>query len=380
MYIPRSIEPTITKYLFKGKILIIYGARQVGKTTLVKHILANTPTHPSTYINCDEGDYARALQEADTSTKLRQIIGNRPLVVLDEAQRIDGIGIKLKLLVDTYPEQQVIATGSSAFELGQTIVEPLTGRSIEFLLHPLSLAELRAASTESTDLDIDRVMDTLLVYGQYPDVYAASSIEQKQITINSIAANYLYKDILRFQNLRGAQTIQRLLEAIALQIGSEVSYNELASLIGISKDTVASYIDILEKAFIVFRLPPFHRNKRKELGKLRKIFFYDTGIRNAIIRNQNAISLRNDTGALWENFVIAEMKKRQTYPMTQTRLYFWRTYDQQEVDIVEESGNKINGFEIKWEQGRKSAPKSWQELYPQATWFVINRRTYPQVI
>lgn len=377
MYIPRSVETKITDYLFKGKVLIIYGARQVGKTTMVKNILARNRAHPSSYINCDEGDYARALQEADTSTKLRQIIGDRPLVVLDEAQRIDGIGLKLKLLVDTYPNQQIIATGSSSFELGQTIIEPLTGRSIEFLLYPLSLAELR---TVSTAREIDRTLDTLLVYGAYPDVYAAPSMEQKQITVNSITSNYLYKDILRFQNLKGAQTIQRLLEALALQIGNEVSYNELASLIGISKDTAASYIDILEKAFIVFRLPPLHRNRRKELGKLRKIYFYDTGIRNAIIRNQNALSLRNDIGALWENFIIAEMKKRHMYPSRQSRLFFWRTYDQQEVDVVEESGERIKGYEIKWERPRKSAPKSWRDLYPEASWSVIHRHNYQHVI
>lgn len=369
MYIKREIEDKLKENLFKGKIIVVYGARQVGKTTLVKKILLDLPDLTSRYINCDEADYQRMLFEAETSTQLKAIIGDSKLVVIDEAQRIKNIGLKLKLLVDNFPDQQIIATGSSSFELADEVAEPLTGRSVNFWLYPLSLSEIRPLFEE---VEIKRRLENFLVYGNYPAVFEAGSLEEKKVIISSIAANYLYKDILRFQKLKNADIVRKLLEALALQIGNEVSYNELSSLVGVSKKTIASYIEILEKAFIIFRLRPFSRNLRKELGKLRKIYFCDLGVRNILINNLNPLSLRSDIGQLWENFVVAEKMKKIYYPGNLNKFYFWRTYDKAEVDLVEDKEGKLFGYEIKWKEAHRSAPKSWQKTYPQASWQVIN--------
>jgi predicted AAA+ superfamily ATPase len=373
-YIIRQIEPLIEDNLYKGDVLILYGARQVGKTTLVRHILAKIPAEASRYLNCDEGDIQKLFSEANTSVALRRIIGDRHLVVLDEVQRIRNIGSKLKLLVDTFPEQQIIATGSSSFELANEVVEPLTGRSREFWLYPLSAPELFPGGSR---LDFDRELESLLVYGSYPLVYLAQSYDEKKLQLKKIAANYLYKDILKFQNLRNFETVRKLLEALALQVGHEVSYTELGGLIGVSKQTVSAYVDILEKAFIVFKVRPFSRNLRKELSKLRKIYFYDLGIRNALINNLNPLSLRGDVGALWENFVIAEKRKAANFIGNQAPLYFWRTHDGQEIDLVEERGGRLFGHEIKWSKPRRKAPVSWSKTYPDASWGVISRQNFP---
>jgi|SRR3989338_2476334 len=370
MYIKRQIEPLIIKNLFKGDIVIIYGARQTGKTTLVKRILKFNPKISSCYFNCDEGDVQKLFSEAETSVALKRIVGNSRLAVLDEAQKIRNIGVKLKLLIDSYPGQQIIATGSSSFDLANEVVEPLTGRSREFWLYPLSVREIFSKKDE---LGFGRERENLLVYGSYPRVFRGLTIEEKRLQLQKITSNYLYKDILKFQSLKNSETVRKLLEALALQAGSEVSYTELGQLLGISKQTAAAYIDILEKAFIIFKVRPFSRNLRKELGKLRKIYFYDLGVRNALINNFNPLSIRGDIGALWENFVAAERKKRSNFVGNITPLYFWRTYDGQEVDLVEEKEGKLFGYEIKWAKARKKAPKAWRETYSQASWEVITK-------
>ena len=371
MYIQRLIETEVKASLYKGKIIIIYGARQVGKTTLVKKILSDLPGTESLYLNCDEGDIQKLFRDSITSTALKQIIGDKKLVVIDEAQRIKDIGVKLKLLVDNFPNQQVIATGSSSFELANEVIEPLTGRNIQFALYPLSLPELAGIWD---NLEINRQLETFLVYGSYPAVIE-KSLEEKRSIILQISQDYLYKDILKFDNIKSSEIIVKLLQALALQIGSEVSYNELANLIGVNKQTIANYISLLEKAFIIFRLSPYSGNMRKAIGKLRKIYFFDLGIRNAIINNQNPLSIRDDIGKLWENFIISEKYKQQLGLGFKTNYYFWRTYDKQEVDLVEDIGGKLYGWEIKWSAKSKKPPKAWTK-YKNSTWQIINKENY----
>ena len=329
MYIPRQIEPKIVENLFKGDIVIIYGARQVGKTTLVRKIIENQSNLSTKYLNCDEGDIQKIFSEADTSTSLKRIIGDAKLVVLDEAQRIRNIGLKLKLLVDNFPGQQIVATGSSSFDLSNEVKEPLTGRCREFWLYPLTSSEMFPSGD---NLEFSRNLETILIYGSYPKVFESVSSEDKKIQIEKIVSSYLYKDVLKFQSLKNAEIVRKLLEALALQIGNEVSYNELSNLLRISRQTVESYVEILEKAFVIFKIIPYSRNLRKEIGKLRKIYFYDLGVRNALVDSLKPLSLRNDIEALWENFVVAEFKKRNNFITNIKNLYFWRIYDRQEED------------------------------------------------
>jgi len=372
MYIPRSIEPDLKKSLFKGKIIIIYGPRQAGKTTLVKKLISETKK-PTGYFNCDEGDIRDLLNAAGTSSQLKQIIGNNAIVVFDETQRIENAGLKLKLLIDNFPQQQIIATGSSSFELADKITEPLTGRNFQFILPPLSISELLAVWGK---IETSRQLENLILYGGYPAVVNCAGITAKIIRIKQLAGDNLYKDILKFFSLKGSEIVRKLLEGLALQIGQEVSYEELGNLAGINKQTAMSYVGILEKAFIVFRLRPFSRNLRKEINKMHKIFFYDTGVRNALINNFNPISLRNDRGQIWENFVIAERRKRQYWAGNSLNNYFWRTYDQQEIDLIEEKNGQLLAMEIKWNKERKSPPKIWQETYPNSQWQSINRENF----
>ena len=371
MYIKRKLEEVIKANLFQGKIVVVYGARQVGKTTLVRKIAGEIGDTYS-YLNCDELDILSRLQNAETSEALKQIVGNQKLVVIDEAQRVKNIGLKLKLMVDNFPNTQIIATGSSSFDLANEVNEPLTGRSFEFWLFPLRLDELFDSGKV---IEANRKLDTLLIYGSYPDIYKLESDELKAQRIKYLAANYLYKDILKFNNIKNSETVLKLLQALALQIGSEVSYNELANMVGVSKKTVTDYVELLEKAFIVFRLAPYSGNLRKAIGKLRKIYFLDLGVRNAIINNFNPLQIRDDVGKLWENFVISEKYKRQLGLGFRTNYYFWRTYDKQEVDLVENRGGKLRGWEIKWSGKDKRPPGAWMG-YKDASWKIINRDNY----
>ena len=373
MYINRQIEPLVQKNLFKGDIIVIYGARRVGKTTLVENIIKSSPDLNPKYLNCDEGDIQRMISEADTSSSLKNIFGDSKLVVFDEAQRIRNIGLKLKLLVDNFPETQIIATGSSSFDLANEVKEPLTGRSREFWLYQLSSKEMFSADNY---LGFNREIENLLIYGSYPAVFSSHSHEEKKIQLGKIASNYLYKDILKFQNLKDSEIARKILEALALQLGQEVSYNELSSLIGISKQTVENYIELFEKAFIVFKVTPYSRNLRKEIGKLRKIYFFDLGIRNYLIDSLKPLSIRNDVGPLWENFVVAEKKKESNFIGNTNKLYFWRTYDGQELDLLVEKDGKIDGFEIKWSKDKFRVPKAFGETYPNVKVSLVNKENY----
>lgn len=371
MYIQRQLEPEIKNSLFKGKIIIVYGARQVGKTTLVRKI-AQDFDQPFGYLNCDELDILSQFQLADNSVALRQMMGNTKLVIIDEAQRVKNIGLKLKLLIDNYPELQLLVTGSSSLDLANEVSEPLTGRCDEFWLFPLSVRELWQNSDSITR---GRDLDKWLIYGSYPGVWNLESNEEKSIKVKQLATNYLYKDVLKFNETKNSEIILKLLQALALQIGSEVSFNELASTVGISKQTVASYIELLEKVFVVFSLKPYSGNMRQALNKKRKIYFLDVGIRNAIINNQNPLAIRDDVGKLWENFVIAEKYKSQLGLGYKTNLYFWRTYEGQEVDLVEEKMGKLFGWEIKLKGKRKKQPKDWG-LYKNSSWIEIDRENF----
>jgi len=373
MSVKRIIQTKIEKDLFKGKISIIYGARQVGKTTLAKEIQKKY-TENSLYLNCDEPDVRDALTNK-TSTELKSFLGNKKLVIIDEAQRVENIGLTLKLLADNFPETQILATGSSAFDLSNKISEPLTGRKNEYYLYPFSLEELKFIYSE---MEIDRILERRIVFGMYPEIVQGGGKPEQNL--KSLALSYTYKDILQYQYIKNPEILEKLLRALALQIGNEVSYNELSEIIGIDKNTVASYIQLLEKTFIIFRLGPFSRNLRNELKKLRKIYFYDTGIRNALINNFNPLNLRQDVGALWENFIISERVKYNQNNFLDKNIYFWRTTSGQEIDYIEEGNGKIAGFEMKWQKDKFKKPKLFLDAYVGSDAELINKNSYKKFI
>jgi len=370
-YIQRSIEKQINDRLFKEKVVIVYGARQVGKTTLVKKILQDF-SGKSKYLNCELLSVQRGLLELEAE-KLRSFLGDYKLVVLDEAQSIPNIGNVLKIMVDTFPQMQIIATGSSSFDLLQKISEPLTGRSSTFILYPISLKEIK----ESKDLFFAQAkMESMLRFGSYPEIIALDEMAAKE-RLNEITSNYLYKDILQFEGLKRSSVMKNLLQALALQLGQEVSYQELAAKLGINRLTVVKYIDILEQSFVVFVLRSFSRNKRKEISKSIKVYFYDLGIRNSLIENYNALDIRNDTGPLWENFCIIERKKANEDNLRFSNLYFWRTYDQKEIDLVEERDGKLFAYECKWKKESKvKKPTDFLVSYPDSEFNVIDSGNY----
>jgi hypothetical protein len=372
--IQRSIQSQIESRLFKGKAIIIYGARQVGKTTLIREIQKKYPATDSLYINCDEPDLRVNLTEV-TSTALKELIGRKKIVFIDEAQRVKNIGITLKLFVDNFPERQVVATGSSSLDLSNEIAEPLTGRKYEFHLFPFALAEL---SQKYSKLELNRLLEKRIIFGMYPEI--VEKPDEAETLLKSLAASYLYKDVLQFQSLKRPELLEKLLTALALQVGSEVSYTELANLLGVNKDTVANYIQLLEKAFVIFRLSPFSRNLRSELTKLRKIYFYDTGIRNALINNFNPLSFRQDVGPLWENFMISERMKRNFNRGNHVNIYFWRTHQQQEIDYLEEHGGTLAGFEFKWKGGKRRIPKIFLETYTGSRVEFVDNQNYSDFV
>lgn len=368
-YIPRILEKRIKERLFKGKVIIVYGARQVGKSTLVKHILAEYGDE-GRYLNCELMSVVNGLSELEAD-KIKAYLGNYKLIVLDEAQNIPDIGKVLKIMVDTYPETQIIATGSSSFDLAQNISEPLTGRCFRFILYPLSLQELKQ---EGGLVEVEGRLENLMRFGSYPEIVTLGENAARE-RLQEIASDYLYKDVLKFEGIRKATLIKTLLQSLALQLGQEVSYNELANKLGVSRHTVEKYLDILEQSFVIFRLNSFSRNMRKEISKAVKIYFYDLGIRNSLIENFNRLEIRNDTGELWENFCILERRKYFENNLKSVSSYFWRTYDQKELDYVEEADGKIIGFEFKWNAGKVKYPKEFMEKY-QAKVEVINNKNY----
>lgn len=339
--IPRILFENLLNRLFKGKAIIILGARQTGKTSLVRRLMAECP-EVSVFLNADRLEVRRQLTDASTATLVR-LCGNARLVVIDEAQRVKNIGLTLKLFTDELPHIQVVATGSSAFELANEINEPLTGRKWEFFLFPIAWSELVAATSP---LEARAQLETRLIYGMYPDVINQSGQEREVLL--SLSGSYLYKDVFEFRGVRKPEVLSQLLQAIALQLGSEVSYNELAQLLGVDKNTISNYLDLLEKSYIIFRLMPLSRNLRNEIISNRKIYFYDNGIRNAVLENFSPLAVRADTGALWENFLISERWKMRQYLNRHGKRYFWRTKSQQEIDYIEEADGQFSAWEFKW--------------------------------
>lgn len=370
--IQRDLFNAIVSRCFKGKIILLIGARQVGKTTLLKEIIKAVDV-PSVWFNADESDIMNAFSNATTSTQLLQLIGQKnKLVILDEAQQIPEIGKKLKLIYDTYPDIQLIATGSSAFDLQNNATEALTGRKKTFYMYPLSYKEL---AENTSILEAKRLLETRLIYGSYPDVVNHPGNE-KEILIE-IAQSYLYKDILQLESIRKPSHIEKLLKALAFQVGSEVNYHELAQTVGnIDTATVEKYLDLLEKSFVIYKLPALNRNLRNEIKKGKKYYFYDNGIRNVLISNFSAPDMRMDKGALWENFLLSERIKHNQYTGKFVNSYFWRTHDRAEIDYIEEEDGSLNTFEIKWKKQKVNFPNSFKKAYPSHTTTVIDTSNF----
>jgi len=374
MSVQRDLEKTIKSRLFKKKIIVIVGPRQVGKTTLLR-LIADSIDKRKLFLNCDEPDIRRKL-DLPTSAQLKALIGDAELVFIDEAQRVRDIGITLKLLIDSLPEKQIVVTGSSALELSNSINEPLTGRKFEYRLFPFSFGEL---SKERGILEESRLLEHRMIYGMYPDVVNNQGNEREILT--NLASSYLYKDIFEFQDIRKPEIIEKLLQALALQIGNEISFNELSQLLGVDSATVQRYIDLLEKSYIVFHLRSYSRNVRNELKKSRKIYFYDNGIRNALISNLNPIAIRNDAGALWENFLLSERMKCNQYSQNYANCYFWRTTQQQEIDYIEDNNDLLSCFEFKWSPTKKAYfSATFSSNYPNSSFKVINPENFFEFI
>ena len=367
----RDLHQIILDRCFKNKAIILLGARQVGKTTLLKHI-TNNLRDDVLYLNCDEPQTVVALTNRNIK-ELKMLIGSNRVMIIDEAQKVDNIGLTIKIVVDNFPDVQVIATGSSAFELRNRLNEPLTGRKFEYLMFPISTSEIYKSEGY---INVQNLLETRLIYGSYPDI--VSNVGNSQELLRTLADSYLYKDILASDNLRRPEILDRLLKALAFQIGSEVSYNEIAQTIGSDAKTVERYIDLLEKCFIIFRLNGLSRNLRNELKKSKKVFFYDNGIRNAVIQQFAPVQMRNDMGALWENFFISERIKRNHYLQNYCNTYFWRTKTQQEIDYIEESDGEMTIFEMKWnaKKGRTPFPDAFLQSYPVKDSVVVTPENY----
>jgi len=366
----RDLLQYIDRNLFIGKVIVLYGTRRAGKTTLVQHIMDKHSTLSTKYFNCE--DLITQQQLGTTNSEaLYNVLGKHDLVIMDEAQYIEKIGLTLKIINDTYPHIQIIATGSSSFDIANKLGEPLVGRSRNFTLYPFSLKELNYDF-----IKLDSNLDNILRFGLYPTVVEKTEEEAKEELMN-LLNGYLYKDILELEGIKHSKTLIELLKALSLQVGNEVSYSELANKLGISVNTVIRYIDLFEKCFIIFTLSAFSRNLRNEVGiKSKKIYFYDLGVRNVIINNFSPLDMRNDVGALWENFCIVELIKKKANSRLFTNNYFWRTYSQQEVDFIEEYDGKLHAYEFKYnEKAKVKIPKIFTETYD-ASVEVVNRSNY----
>jgi len=363
--VTRSLEDVIKKHLFESKAIILYGARQVGKTTLVNQILKGY-SEKILFLNGDHAD-VREVFSGITSKSLIPVIGDYKIIVLDEAQRIPETGLALKIIHDNFKDVQLIATGSSSFELADKIRESLTGRKYEFHLHTFSLSEMVKYHGYLAEKSL---IPHRLVFGSYPDIVLNPGNEI--INLKSLASSYLYKDLLVLDQVRKPVLLEKLLKALAFQVGNEVSYNELSQITGSDKGTVEKYIDLLEKAYIIFKLPAFSRNLRNEIKQSKKIYFYDNGIRNAAIGNFTPLSSRDDAGVLWENFLVSERVKFLDNTQADLRMYFWRTTQRQEIDFIEERDSKLFAYEFKWNARKKhSVPRTFSGAYPGTVFRVI---------
>jgi predicted AAA+ superfamily ATPase len=372
--VKRHLEEIIQRHLFKNKTVLIYGARQAGKTTLVDELIKKQTTR-ALFLNGDDADIRDLFSNVNAS-KLKPVLGNHKLVVLDEAQRIADAGLAIKIIHDNYKDIQLIVTGSSALELAAKVKEPMTGRKFEFFLHPFSFSEMVDHHGFLTE---KRLLEQRMIFGYYPDV--ALNIGSETRLLKTLASDYLYKDILSIGQIKKPVLLDKILKALALQIGNEVSYNELAQLLDSDKGTIEKYIDLLEKTYIVFKLPAMNRNVRNEIKKGRKIYFYDNGIRNAVLGNFLRLNSRVDTGVLWENFLVSERFKmianRDEAPLS----FFWRTTQQQEIDYIEDFHNNIFAYEFKWNPSKKPfLSKTFSNAYPGSVFKVITQDNYHEFL
>ena len=370
--IKRLLQIKIEQRLFKGKAILIFGPRQSGKSTLVESVLAGKD---HLYLNGDDADVREILTNT-TATKLRLQVGNIKILFIDEAQRIPNIGLTLKLFTDQLKDVQVIATGSSAFELSSQVNEPLTGRKYEFMLYPLSFAEM---VQQNGLIHEKRLLEHRLTYGGYPEIVMKTGEEEELLKL--LAGSYLYKDLLMLEQIKKPLLLEKLLKALALQVGSEISYHEIGQTIGSDSKTVDKYIDLLEKAYVVFRLPALNRNVRNEIKKGKKVYFYDNGIRNAIINNFKPIQSRTDVDALWENYVISERMKFLHYKGASVNSYFWRTTQQQEIDLVEEQADELFAYEFKWNKKEKVRfSQTFTDNYPNTKTKIVSPDNVEEIL
>jgi predicted AAA+ superfamily ATPase len=370
-YIDREILPSVLKKLQPNKVVVILGARRTGKTVLLKEIV-KTADQPCLFLNGEDFNTSLLLS-ARSVENYRQLLGSSKYLFIDEAQKIPDIGSILKLMVDELPGLRIAITGSSAFDLGNLTGEPLTGRKQTFNLFALSERELRKTErlTDQPDLLKER-----LVFGCYPELVNMADKSDKKDYLNELVNSYLLKDILAYEGIRHSGKIFNLLRLLAYQTGNEVSYNELGNNLSMSKNTVEKYLDLLSQVFVLHKVEGFSRNLRKEVTKSSKWYFYDNGIRNAVIASFQPVELRNDIGQLWESYLISERIKFQHFKHTRTNNFFWRTYDRQEIDWVEERDGTIHGFELKWTESKAAAPVAWRNAYPEASFTVISRENY----
>ncbi len=375
MQIQRCIKNNIIKKLQTKRAVILYGPRRVGKTTLVKEII-NEINGQYLFLNGE----VRSNQEWLSSQEVdifKRYIGNNKFLIIDEAQKIDQIGLNLKLIIDHFENIKILATGSSSFELANQIGEPLVGRKWQFTLYPISQLELQKYENLS---ETKNNLDLRIIYGSYPEIINAKTNQDREDILNELIDSYLYRDLLEFDEIKKSQKIIDILKNLAFQIGSEVSLQELSISTGLNLRTVEKYLDLLEKTFVIKRVYGFSRNLRKEIAKMSRFYFYDIGIRNAIIQNFNKLDLRNDLGQLWENYLFMERLKRNSYKNIHSNIYFWRTYDQKEIDLIEEREGKLFAYEIKWNKNKAKIPKEFLETYKNSEFKIINQENYLEFI
>lgn len=371
MYIPQKQLENLKKVICSNKAIIIYGPRRCGKTTLLNKMLEKVDKK-YLFVNGEDITVQKYLS-TQSIEKLRSFVGKNKLLVIDEAQKIKQIGVNLKLIVDHIKGIEVVATGSSCFDLAQNIGQPLTGRKYTLRLFPLAQLEIKQIEQR---FETEVNLESRLIYGSYPEIIITNDYQKRETYLKEIISSYLYKDILELDGLRHSDKVVRLLQLLAFQIGNEISFSELGAQLGMSKNTVEKYLDLLEKSFVIYKLTGFSRNLRKEITKNPRYYFYDNGIRNALINNFNALDVRDDIGMLWENYVITERIKKQEYLWISSNNYFWRTYDQKEIDLVEERKGILYGYEIKWKIKKIKPPKIWLDTYKNAKYQVINQDNY----
>lgn len=372
MKIERMLQAQLQDMLLPGKVIVLYGPRQVGKTTLARALQKQVDLR-TRFINADELLYRDALSSQNLST-LDEVLADAELLIIDEAQRVPDIGINLKILIDNHPEITILATGSASFELANKINEPLTGRTITFNLYPISYPEI---GRSLGSLEARSSLEQWLIWGGYPEILT-SPVRLRERLLGELVGSYLFRDLLELEGLRRADKLVDLLRLLAYQIGQEVSQAELATALGINRQTVDRYLDLLEKVFVIYRVGGFSRNLRKEIRKTARYYFYDNGVRNSLIQNFNELSLRNDIGQLWENFLMIERRKVHEYAGNSVNRYFWRTYDQKEIDLIEERQGRIFGYEFKWGSGaiKKSTQKEFLSAYPDADLSTVSRENF----